>query len=129
MTMRIFYACLTALFFVSIPVSAQEQQPGDEHLRALSTVDIVAQMQSKLNLTQDQVTAITPIIEKYSSQREALRQSIQDGTADKDSIRSQMKQLKADEKQDLSQVISAGQLSQWEQMQSRGRHKHSSGGN
>ena len=76
-------------------------------------------MQSKLNLTQDQVAAVTPIIEKYSSKREELRQSMENGTADKDSIRSQMKQLKEDENQELSQVLSADQMSQWEQMQSQ----------
>ena len=74
-------------------------------------------MQSKLNLTPDQVTAITPIIEKYSSKREELRQSMEDGTADQDSLRSQMKQLKTDEQQELGQVLSADQMSQWKQMQ------------
>ena len=119
MSMKLIYACLMGLFFTTILVFAQEQQPP-------STADIVAKMQSNLNLTQDQVTAVTPIIEKYSSKRVELRQSMQDGTADKDSMRSQMKQLKADEKQELSQFLSADQISQWEKMQ--GRHKHGSGG-
>ena len=126
MTMRMIYACLMVLFFtipfagVAVPVFAQEQPTG--------TADIVAKMQSKLNLTQDQVAAVTPIIDKYSSKREELRQSMKDGSADKDSIRSQMKQLKEDENQELSQVLSSDQMSQWEQMQSQERHKHSSEG-
>lgn len=120
MTMKTFYACLMVLFFSTIPVFAQDQQPP-------SADDIVAKLQAKLNLTQDQVAAVTPIIEKYSSKREELRQSIQDGTADPDSVHTQMKQLKKDEKQELSQVLSADQLSQWEQMQSKG-HRHGSDG-
>jgi len=122
MIMKLFYACLMILFFAIGPVFAQEQQ-------APSAADIVEKMQSKLSLTQDQVTAITPIIEKYSSKREELRQSMEDGTADKDSLHTQMKQLKEDEKQELSQVLSADQMSQWEQMQKQGKHKHGSAGN
>jgi hypothetical protein len=118
--MRVIGGFLMVLFFTAMPVFAQEQPPSAD--------DIVSKMQSKLNLTQDQVTAITPIIEKYTSQREQLRQSAEDGTADRDSMRSQMKQLKEDEKQDLSQVLSADQLSQWEQMQGQMR-KHGGDGN
>jgi hypothetical protein len=127
MTMKIIYACSIVLFFATMSVFAQEQPSGGEH-QPLNTADIVAKMQSKLNLTQDQVAAVTPIIEKYSPKREELRQSMENGTADKDSIRSQMKQLKSDENQELSQFLSSDQMSQWEQMQSQGRHKHSSEG-
>lgn len=118
MVMRAVYFCLIVLFFTAMPVFAQDQPP--------STDQIVSMMQSKLNLTQDQVTAVTPIIEKYSSKREALRQSMEDGTADRDSIRAQMKELKTGEGQELSQVLSADQMSQWSSMQSQGRHKHNS---
>ncbi len=119
MGMKVIYGCMVVLFFNMAPVFAQDQPPSAE--------DIVAKMQSELNLTQDQVSAITPIIEKFSSKREELHQSMEDGTADKSSIRSQMKQLKEDEKQELSQVLSADQLGQWEKMQGQRRHKHSDG--
>ncbi len=125
--MRIFYPLMVVLLFTTAPLFAQDQPSGDEH-QPPSADEIVSMMQSKLNLTQDQVSAVTPIVEKYSSQREELRQSMEDGTMDRDSIRSQMKQLKTDEAQELSQVLSADQLSQWEQMQKQGRHKHGSDG-
>ena len=118
---------LMALLMVTAPLYAQDQSSGDEH-QPPSTEEIVAKMQSKLNLTQDQVTAITPIIEKYSSKREELRQGIEDGTADRDSLRSQMKQLGTDERQELSQVLSADQMSQWKSMMGQHMHKHSSDG-
>ena len=127
MIMKMIYAFLIGLFFITVPVFAQNQPSSSEH-QPPSTADIVAKMQSKLNLTQDQVTAVTPIVEKYSSKREGIRQSMENGTADKDSIRSQMKQLKEDEGQELSQVLSAEQVSQWKQMMSQGRHKHGSEG-
>ena len=111
MGMKAICACLMFLFLTILPVFAQDQPPSAD--------DIVSKMQSKLNLTQDQVAAITPIIEKYSSKREELRQSMEDGTADRDSMRSQMKQLKTDEDQELSQVLSSDQMSQFEQMQAQ----------
>jgi len=120
MNIKALCGCLLVLFFTVMPVFAQEQPPSAD--------DIVSKMQSKLNLTQDQVTAITPIIEKYTSQREQLRQSVEDGTADRNSMRSQMKQLREEEKQDLGQVLSADQLSQWEQFQGQ-MHKHGGDGN
>jgi len=129
MVMRLIVGIIMALFFVSslivmVPAFAQDQPSSDEH-QPPSADQIVSMMQTKLNLTPDQVTAITPIIEKYSSKREELRQSMEDGTADRDGIRSQMKQLKSDEGQELGQVLSADQISQWQQMMSKGRHKHS----
>lgn len=128
MKMKPIYACLIALFFVTIPVYAQDQSSSDEH-QPPSADDIVAKMQTKLNLTQDQVAAVTPIIEKYSSKRDELRQNMEDGTGDRDSMRSQMKQLKADQNQELAQVLSSDQMSQLEQMQSQGMHKHNSNAN
>jgi hypothetical protein len=126
MFMNILYACLMALLFTTMPVLAQDGPPDSDH-QPPSAADLVAKIQSKLNLTQDQITAITPIIEKYASKREVIRQSIEDGSADRDSVRSQMKQLRDSENQELSQFLSADQMSQWEQMQSKGMHKHGNG--
>ena len=112
-------AFLMGGIFLTMPVWAQDHPPSAE--------DMIAKMQSKLNLTQDQVTAITPIMEKYASKREELHQSMEDGTADRNSIHIQMKQLRKDEKQELSLILSAEQLGQWEKMSKQG-HKHNSGG-
>jgi Skp family chaperone for outer membrane proteins len=124
MSMKIVCGFLMALFFTAMPLYAQDQPPGDAH-QPLSADEIVSRMQSKLSLTQDQVTAITPIIEKYTSKREELKQGVEDGTIERSDMRNQMKQMKADEQQELSQVLSADQLSQWEQMMSQRRHKNS----
>ena len=127
MIMKFLSALLMIFCLAVMPGWAQDPSAGDEH-QPPSADQIVAQMQAKLNLTQNQVTAITPIIEKYSSQREELRQRAEDGTADRDSMHAQMKQLTEDEKQELSQVLSADQMGQWEQMMSHARHKYSSEG-
>jgi len=123
MSVKTFCACLMGLFFISPPVFAQDQASSDEH-QPPSVDEIVQRMQSKLKLTPDQVTAITPIIQKYSDKRDELRQSMEDGTSDRDSIRGQMKALRAGENQELGQVLSADQLGQWRKMQSQMRHQH-----
>ena len=114
MTVRM-VCILMALFLALLPIGghvfAQDQPPSAD--------DIVAKMQSKLNLTQDQVTAVTPIIEKYSSKREELRQSMEDGSVDKASMYSQMKQLKEDETQELAQFLSEDQINRWKRMQGK----------
>ena len=74
MTMKMVYAFLIFLFLTARPVFAQDQPQGDEKHQPPSADDIVTKMQSKLDLTQDQVAAVTPIIEEYSSKREELRQ-------------------------------------------------------
>ncbi len=118
--MKIYPACLMFFLIGIFPAFAQDQPPSAE--------EIVSKMQTKLSLTEDQVTAVTPIVEKYSSKREQLRQSMEDGTADQDSIHAQMKQLKDAETQELCQVLSADQLSQWKKMMARRMHNGPNGG-
>jgi len=116
MGVKVFYAWLMGLFLMTIPVFAQQQPP--------SAGDIVARMQSQLNLTQDQSSAITPIIEKYTSKREELRQGVEDGTVERSNMRAQMKQMREDEKQELSQILSADQVSQWDALMKSQMHRH-----
>ena len=127
MIMRVTYGVILAIFLCAMPVFAQDQSSGAQY-QPPSPDQIVAMMQSKLDLTQDQVTAVTPIIEKYSAKRDELRQSIEDGTADRDAVRGQMKQVREDETQELSQILSADQLSQFKKMMSQHRHRPSNEG-
>jgi len=110
-----------ALLFVTMPVYAQGQ--GSK-----STADVVAKLQSQLNLTPDQVTSVTPIIEKYISKRKEIQQSLKDGALDKGSMHAQLEQLREDENQELSQILSQDQMSQWSNMQNHTRHKYAAGG-
>jgi len=114
------FFCMMFLGLSALAVYAQEQPPSAD--------DIVAKMQTQLHLTADQVTAITPIVEKYTSKRQELRQGVEDGTVERSDMRAQMKQMKEDEKQELSSILSADQLSQWEQMQGKGGHHHQESG-
>ena len=111
--MKIISACSMILFLTAMPVFAKQQLSHDE---------MAAKMQSKLNLTPDQMAAVKPIFAKYASKRKALRQSIQNG-GDRSSIRNQMKQLRADENQELSQFLSQEQMAQFKHMQSQAMHR------
>ena len=126
--MKSFYGLAMILCLTAMPVLAQDQSATDAQQPA-NAEEIVSWMQSKLNLSQDQVTAVTPIVVKYFTRREQMRASMADGSADKDSIRIQMKLLKEDEKQELSQFLSAQQLDQWDQIQKGLRHRRSDQGN
>ena len=126
MIMKTIYALMMVLFFASLPVGVvapvfAQNQPSSSKYQPLSASDIVTRMKSDLNLTQDQVTAVTPIIEEYFSKRKELRKNIEDGTVSKDSIPSQLKQLRADENQELSKVLSADQMSQWGKVRKSGK--------
>ncbi len=121
MKVKIMVGVCVALLFVTMPVYAQGQ--GSK-----TTADVVAKLRSQLNLTPDQVTAITPIIEKYISKRQELRQSLKDGTLDKGDMHGQLEQLREDENQELSQILSQDQMSQWSNMQNHARHRYATGG-
>ncbi len=102
------------LCLFSAQVLAQDQAPSPDQM--------ITQMQSKLNLSKDQVAAITPIIQKYIPQFEELLQSMGDGTSDPNDIRQQMRKLRQEEKQELSQVLSEQQLSQWQSLMKKNWH-------
>ena len=116
---QLILVCLVVILFSANSIFAQDQPPSADQ--------IVSRMQSKLNLTQDQVTAITPIIEKYTAKRMELKQGVEDGTIDRHDMRDQMQELKADQKQELSQILNPDQLSQWETMQGHQMHQHHEG--
>jgi len=80
---------------------------------------MIVKMKTDLDLQEDQVTNITPIIEKYSIAFGDLQKSIDDGTINSSSIDSQRQGIEASETQELSQYLKPNQSSQWRQLQSQ----------
>jgi len=117
MSVKIMLGVILAALFITMPAFAQEH--GSK-----SAIDIIAKLKTQLNLTDDQVTAISPIIEKYGSKRKELRKSVQDGTLDKGDMHAQIEQLREDENQELSQILNQDQMSQWSNMQNHARHQY-----
>ena len=105
---KIFFAFLMVSVLGAMPVHAQEAEP--------SASEIITMVKGNLNLTQGQLASVIPVIEKYSSASEKLRDNLSDDANDRKNIRRQMDELKEDEVQELSQVLSDDQLSQWKKM-------------
>ena len=83
----------------------------------LNSNEIIARMKTTLDLQDDQIFNITPIIEKYTISFADLQKSIKDGTINQSAIDSQRQGLEASETQELSQYLKPNQLSQWRSLQ------------
>jgi len=99
---------LLLLLLAIEPVLAQD---------APDTNDIVAKMKVELNLQDDQVYHITPVIEKYAMALHDLQKSIDDGTINPSVVDSQKQQIQAAEDQELSRYLRPDQISQWNYIQ------------
>ena len=99
---------LIVLFIVTAPSFAEDQP---------SAYDIITQMKADLNLQEDQVTHITPIIEKYAIVWHDFQRSIDDGTINQSAIDTQEQQIKAAEAQELSPYLRPYQITQWNYIQ------------
>ena len=103
--MKKIFGVLIIFFFLVVSVYAKQKQPP-QHL--LSADDIVAKMKTQLELTDKQVVEVKPIIENYLAKE---------------------KQLKLEEKKQLSKVLTGQQLYTWNFLQNeqpREKKKHSS---
>ena len=101
--MRIFFVVLIFLF--ALPAAfAQEHQ---------STNELMSRMRTALNLSDDQVSNITQIVDRYVDASKELEKSIDDGTINPSAVDSQKELLKAAEGQGIAQYLRPDQLSQW----------------
>jgi hypothetical protein len=78
---------------------------------------IISKMKTEMDLQDDQITNVTPVIEKYTAAYYELQKSIDDGTINPSAIDSQKKGIEDSETQDLSQYLKPDQLSKWRDMQ------------
>ena len=101
---------LVILLFLSISAYAQdEDQP---------TGDILARMKTELNLSQTQADAVKPIVEEYTAKRHQIRESLEElGVTDKNIILSRMEQIREEESQKLSQILTPDQMKRWNSKQ------------
>lgn len=106
--MKTIYGILSILFITATPVFAQNQQNAN---------DIITQMQTALNLSQEQVYNITPVVNTYVEAMQELQKSIDNGSINQSAIDSQKQQLKAVEDQGLQEYLTANQISQWNYIQ------------
>lgn len=108
--MKPFHVPLMFLFITATPSFAQDQQSAN---------DIVLKMQHDLNLSDDQVSNITQVVERYVMASQELQKSIDDGTINPSAIDSQKQQIKAAEYQGISQYLRSDQLYEWNNIQAQ----------
>ena len=108
--MKITYVLLIALSFLILPVLVQARTDPNE---------IMSKIQTALDLQEDQVNNITPIIQKYDMEFHDLQKSMEDGTSNQSTINNQWQDTQAAETQELSQYLKPYQLSQWRSLQSQ----------
>jgi len=123
------YGFVLGALCVAVGGAAFSQQ--GEH-QQMSAGDIVAKMKDNLNLTDDQVSQITPVIEANMKQRQALMGQAKAGGSDRDVLKGQMAALRQDMESKLAQYLTPEQLEKWknnmQQRHSGGRGHHGMGG-
>jgi hypothetical protein len=83
----------------------------------VSSSAILAKLQYQLDLQEDQINNVTPIIEKYAVAFHDLQTSIDDGTINPSAVDTQWQGLEDQETQDLSQYLKPYQLGEWRRLQ------------
>lgn len=79
--------------------------------------DIIAKMQTKLDLQPDQIYHVTPVIERYTAALNDLQKTIEDGTINPSAVDSQRRHFLDAETQEISPYLKAYQLSEWRPLQ------------
>lgn len=101
---------ILGVLFVTAGISVAQQEqsplPSVQHEKS-SASDIVAKMKEKLNLTDEQVSQITLIIQNEIEQRQVIMKQ----------NNSQMEALRKDTESKLSQYLTPDQLAQWKNNQ------------
>jgi len=109
---------LVVFFLLTIPVYATESLPTDD-IVVKATDAVIFQMKANLNLTQDQITAVQPIIAAYTAKVRNLQQSLEDGDIDGRAMYNQRQQLTNDEYQQLGTILTSNQLKTWINIESQ----------
>ena len=100
---------LISFFFLAILIYAQEEQNTDE---------VLAKMKIKLSLTQVQAAAVKPIIEEYADKYQHITQNSGQLFTNKRSINIRIEQLRIEENEKLSQILTPDQMKKWDQRES-----------
>jgi hypothetical protein len=110
------YRILAFLFLLTVPVYAQESLPTDE-IVVKATDAVIFEMTANLKLTQDQVSAVRPVIADNIAKIRNLQQSLEDGNIDGSAMYAQKEQLINDENQEISSILTPDQMKVWMSMQ------------
>lgn len=102
-----------SFFLAGITFAQQEEQPPSPS----SASDILAKMKQELNLNDEQLSRITPIIQDDVQQMQMIMEQSRSQRAGRDAVKNQMDVLRQNTESKLSQYLTQDQLIQWEDQQ------------
>jgi hypothetical protein len=82
-----------------------------------ATSAVVSELTSSLKLTQDQISAIQPIVADNIAKNRSLQQSLVDGLIDAKTMNVQRQQLTGEENLALNSILTPDQMKVWMNMQ------------
>ena len=112
----IFFIFLTSIFVLDANARWGMQNGGHRtsEEQPPSADEIIAKMKTQVNLTQQQVDALKPIIENNIIQCQQLMQDLKkEGVTDKSIIQNTMQQLEKDKNQKIAQILTKDQMDKW----------------
>jgi len=93
--------------------------------RAPNIKQRVERLSTELNLTDDQKTKVTALLEKEAKEMRALREE-----TDRDTRREKMRAIRQEQDKELKTILTADQQEKWKELreQMRQRRQHGAGG-
>lgn len=112
---------LAALVSVSVCAAAETAKPGaGEHREQM-----VSDMAARLDLTEDQQAKVLSIFEKSDEERRQIFKKY-NGTGDRESVRSEMDQIRQNTDAQLATVLSESQMSEFREFMEEKRDQRRS---
>jgi hypothetical protein len=108
----------------SNPSPTQGPSPAVDDVIAKEVKNIIFEMTINLKLTQDQISAVTPVITDNMVKVRKLQQSLEKGDIDSSTMNSDKEQLTKDEIQALAAILTPEQMQIWLNTQNHSARKN-----
>ena len=132
MKRKVFGTVLAVFFLMGASVYAQQAAPAAPVAPAAqpkqqppTAQSVVEKMQKQLNLTPQQVTALTPVVEDTMAKRKQIKESLKLQGADKKALHQQLIQVNKGEEDAFSKILTPEQMKMLRDMRAKRMSKHS----
>jgi Spy/CpxP family protein refolding chaperone len=126
---HLFASIACVLFMSTLPFSALHAQNARRMPEGKSPDQTIAEMKSRLGLTEDQEAQIRPILEDESVKRHAIIERYQgQGRQGRSSLRNELQQLRASTEHRFESILTKAQMEEYRKMQEEARQRMRQGG-
>lgn len=124
-----FLASIACVLLMSTVPFAGAHAQNVRHTEGRSPDQIMADMKSRLGLTEDQEARIRPILENEFVKRHAIIEKYQgQGRQGRSSLRNELQQLRSSTDHQLEPILTKAQMEEYRKMQEEARQKMRGGG-